>query len=224
MKITLHLVLETPGTRALEFLQSATENDSPPPHFLLSSSQDTEVSANSVRSWKIENGRFDFEILNQQEISANEVFLFMDHESDLADQIEATLLTLNTNDQLMMGRLLLFVDANILINPSDQFQEWLDGASHFADVMLFVNRSNENASAIQSCQDRYASMRYPMETFILNRKNAPWARILDPSPRRLSHVFDDPELLEPEDLPENDRFLRRLPIGDRERTIPIPFD
>ena len=224
MKITLHLVLETPGTQALEILQSATEDDSPPPCFLLSSSQNTVASANSVRSWKIQNGRFDFEILNQEETLANEVFLFIDNGYDLADQIEATLLTLNTRDELMMGRLLLFVDANILFNPSDQFQEWLDGASHFADVMLLVNRSNENASSIQSCQDRYASMRYPMETFVLSRKNAPWARILDPTPRRLSHVFDDPELLELEDLPENDRFLRRLPTGSRERTIPIPFD
>ena len=45
---------------------------------------------------------------------------------------------------------------------------------------------------------------------------------LDPSPRRISHVFDDPQLLDPEDFPEKDRYLARLPSGER-KTNPINF-
>ena len=66
-------------------------------------------------------------------------------------------------------------------------------------------------------------MRYPMESFILGKKNTPWARILDPTPRRLSHVFDSGELLDSEELPECDRYLEKLPSGIRARIIPNPF-
>ena len=55
------------------------------------------------------------------------------------------------------------------------------------------------------------------------KKNTPWARILDPTPRRLSHVFDSSELLDSDELPENDRYLEKLPGGDRARDIPNPF-
>jgi hypothetical protein len=66
-------------------------------------------------------------------------------------------------------------------------------------------------------------MRYPMETFILGKKNNPWTRILDPTPRRLSHVFDPVELLDDEDLPEHDRYLSRLASGEYKQKVPLPF-
>jgi hypothetical protein len=66
-------------------------------------------------------------------------------------------------------------------------------------------------------------MRYPLENIILAKRNNSWSRILDPSPRRISHIFDDIELLDEEDYPENDRYLKKLPSGERERSIPLIF-
>jgi hypothetical protein len=122
-----------------------------------------------------------------------------------------------------MGRFLLFLNAPLLLDPSTHFLNWLDAAAHFTDSMLFTNRNNENSSAIKAIQDRYLDMRFPMESFILGKKSAAWSRILDPTPRRLSHVFDSPDLLETDELPANDRYLERLSTGERVRKIPEIF-
>jgi len=66
-------------------------------------------------------------------------------------------------------------------------------------------------------------MRYPLENIILAKRNNSWSRILDPFPRRISHIFDDIELLDEEDYPENDRYLKKLPSGEHERSIPLIF-
>ena len=135
----------------------------------------------------------------------------------------ATLGTLQNNDILSIGRFILFIYSPILLAPPKSFTDWLDGTTHFTDVILFTNRSNDNSAGIKELKDRYKSMCYPLESFILSKKNNPWSRILDPSPRRISHVFDDPQLLDSEDFPENDRYLARLPSGERERQIPLIF-
>ena len=70
--------------------------------------------------------------------------------------------------------------------------------------------------------DRYQTLRYPLEFYQLAKKSNPWSRILAPSARRVSHIFESDELLEEEDSPENDPFLRRLANGNRQRPIPIP--
>ena len=53
-------------------------------------------------------------------------------------------------------------------------------------------------------------MRYPLETYILStRKEPPINQILSHTPRRVSHVFDPPELLEGDETPEQDLYLRK---------------
>ena len=158
-----------------------------------------------------------------KDIESSEVFIFLSHNTSLADQIEAILGTLQNNDSLNIGRFILFIYSPILLAPPKSFTDWLDGTTHFTDVILFTDRSNDNSAGVKELQDRYKSMCYPLESFILSKKNNPWSRILDPSPRRISHVFDDPQLLDPEDFPENDRYLARLTSGERERQIPLIF-
>ena len=213
--------METPGANASGILLEATQDDSPSPDFYFSNSS-TNNDLN-VNTWSLTNdGTQDF-LEFKQPLSSPEIFMFLSHEISMADQLEAILRFQKSNDQITMGRILLFIHAPVLLEEITSFQEWLDAVVHFSDAILFVDRTNENASAIKILQERYTSMRYPLENYILAKRNNPWSRILDPSPRRISHIFDDMELLEPEDCPENDRYLKKSPSGERERTIPLIF-
>jgi len=217
----LHLILETPGCNSYELLKEATMEDSPLPIFYLP--REAEVDGKQERHWKKDENSQIFELSLHGEDQADECFLFLSHKIDLADQIEATIELFNQTDNFSMGRVLFFIHAPLLLEPPEKLIDWIDAGAHFSDAMLFTGRNNENSSCIKTVQDRYYNMRYPMESFILGKKNTPWARILDPTPRRLSHVFDSGELLDSEELPECDRYLEKLPSGIRARIIPNPF-
>lgn len=213
--------METPGANASGILLEATQEDSPSPEFYYSESSQNE--ALNTHTWSLSNnGTEDFLEFNQL-LSSPEIFMFLSHKISMADQLEAILRFQKSNDQITMGRILLFIHAPVLLEEITSFQEWLDAVVHFSDAILFVGRTNQNALAIKTLQERYTSMRYPLENYILAKRNNPWSRILDPSPRRISHVFDDIELLDEEDYPENDRYLKKLPSGERERSIPVIF-
>ena len=47
--------------------------------------------------------------------------------------------------------------------------------------------------------------------------------ILNPTVRRISHIFDSPELLEDQESPLQDPYLVNLANGKREKVIQIPF-
>jgi hypothetical protein len=218
MKTTIHLVMETPGAHAYQILSEATQEDEPKPIFIFPENQQE-----NLLSWKFSEDHKVLEIPFHKVNLPNEVFIFFSHSFSLADQIVAILGTLQNNDSLSIGRFIFFIYSPILLAPPKSFTDWLDGTTHFTDVILFTDRSNDNSASVKELQDRYKSMCYPLESFILSKKNNPWSRILDPSPRRISHVFDDPQLLDPEDFPENDRYLARLASGERERQIPLIF-
>jgi hypothetical protein len=217
----LHLVLETPGCDSLDVIRKGTEDDSPPPLFVLPPKINHPEEGDLRWGFDTEAGSFDLSLGDPSKF--DEVFFFLSHQIDLADQIEATMQFLEQNETLQMGRFLLFLNAQLLLAPPSDFLDWLDAVAHFTDCMLFTVRNNENSSAIKAIQDRYLEMRFPMESFILGKKNAPWSRILDPTPRRLSHVFDSPDLLETDELPANDRYLERLSTGERVCGVPMLF-
>ena len=221
MNKILHLVMETPGANASGILLEATQEDSPSPEFYYSNSSANE--ALNTHTWSLGMEEAEDCLEFDRPLSSPEIFMFLSHEISMADQLEAILRFQKSNDQITMGRILLFIHAPILLEEITSFQEWLDAVVHFSDAILFVDRTNENASAIKTLQERYTSMRYPLENFILAKRNNPWSRILDPSPRRISHIFDDIELLDEEDYPENDRYLKKLPSGERKRSIPLIF-
>ena len=213
--------METPGANAFGILLEATQEDLPLPEFYLPNSS-TNDGVN-VNSWCFVNEGPEDCLKFNKPPGSPEIFMFLSHEISMADQLEAILCFQKSNDQITMGRILLFIHAPVLLEEISSFQEWLDAVVHFSDAILFVDRTNKNASAIKTLQERYASMRYPLENYILSTRNNSWSRILDPSPRRISHIFDDIELLDPEDYPENDRYLKKLPSGERERSIPLIF-
>ena len=63
-------------------------------------------------------------------------------------------------------------------------------------------------------------MCYPMR-LIIWKKAYLINQILKPVSLRVTHIFDNPELLEPEDTPENDHYLEYQPSGIRKNVIPI---
>ena len=213
--------METPGANAASILLEATQDDSPPPQFYFPNSLSYD-GLNRCR-WGFNNEGVEDSLEFDKPPNSPEIFIFLSHGISLADQLEAILHFQKSDDQISMGRILLFIHAPILQEKITSFLKWLDAVVHFSDAILFVDRTNKNASAIKTLQERYTSMRYPLENYILSKKSNPWTRILNPSPRRISHVFDETELLEPTDYPENDRYLKKLPSGERERTIPLIF-
>ena len=82
---------------------------------------------------------------------------------------------------------------------------------------------NDNAGKISEIMERYKNMCYPMESIILGlKKTPPIDHILAPIPLRISHIFDQADMLEVEDLPENDPYL--IVKTNNERVKPtLPF-
>ena len=221
MSTTIHLVIETPGANSFQILKDATLEDSPTPKFIFPPESPIEPENNLTWKWSPDRPKVIFPSIESENL--NECFLFVSNNLDLADQFEEIGLVLEKKSNFSIGKVLFFINSPILLSPPTDFQQWVDACAHFADAMLFIGRKNENAGLIKSYQDRYSTLRYPMESIVLRKKNNPWARILESFPRRISHIFDSPELLDTEDQPEMDRYLVRLPSGHRKHAIPLIF-
>lgn len=221
MSTTIHLVIETPGANSFQILKDATLEDSPTPKFIFPPESPIEPENNLTWKWSPDRPKVIFPSIESENL--NECFLFISNNLDLSDQFEEISLLLEKNSDFSIGKVLFFINSPILLSPPTDFQQWVDACAHFADAMLFIGRNNENAGFIKSYQDRYSTLRYPMESIVLGKKNNPWARILESFPRRITHIFDSPELLDTEDQPEMDRYLVRLPSGHRKHSIPLIF-
>jgi hypothetical protein len=161
--------------------------------------------------------------LNENEENTN-LFLFFSPYMNLTDQFEYIVDQIDKTAKVQIGRIISFLDANILPEISPQFQLWLDAAAHFSDVLCISNRTNQNGKAVKMIIDRYENMRYPMETYLISQnKKGKLLNILNPTARRITHIFDSPDLLDSEETPQNDPYLKKLANGKREKGIPIPF-
>lgn len=220
MKGTLHLILGTPNSERRAILSQANTPENLSYLFLLP--KELGLGHSPRVEWAWDEDQFEFADLPEGPV--DEFFLFFSNEINLADQFEATLKVLEKEQELVIGRVILFINSDLLTNASDQVLAWIDGAGHFSDAICFTHRKNENAAAISKCKERFETMRYPLETYVVGSKKPPSiVRILAPTHRRISHIFDPTDLLDPEDSPQNDPYLARLPNGRRERSIPDPF-
>ena len=144
--------METPGAHAYQILSEATQEDEPKPIFIFPENQQE-----NQLCWKFSDDHTALE-LPFKDIESSEVFIFLSHNTSLAAQIEAILGTLQNNDSLSIGRFILFIYSPILLAPPKSFTDWLDGTTHFTDVILFTDRSNDNSASVKELQDRYKSM------------------------------------------------------------------
>ena len=58
---------------------------------------------------------------------------------------------------------------------------------------------------------------------ISQKKKGKLLNILNPTARRITHIFDSPDLLDSDEIPEDDPYLKKLANGKREKVVPIPF-
>ena len=218
MKGSLFVVLGTYGSNRRGILKhSIIESDSNSKTcFVLPHELETMDLPSTQWNWVNQN----FQFKKTEEIS--EWFLFLSNQFNLADQMEAVLALLDHEIDLDLTRVLTFINSSAINSQDAEFKNWLDACAHFSDIMCFTNRQNENANQIAEMMDRYKNMRYPMETIILgSKKNPPIDHLLAPVPLRISHIFDQSDILEPDDLPDNDPYLARLPNNQRSKTIPL---
>ena len=75
---------------------------------------------------------------------------------------------------------------------------------------------------IQDCINRYSSMRYPLETYVLNKKTLPISSLLNPVARRISHV-DPLDLLDKNESIESDPYLEGTQMVKEFTKIPLIF-
>jgi hypothetical protein len=223
----LYIILESPDSGGFEFLINGLKDFNDQGfHFLLPESTKNKVGPDqkeNITFWSDKDSTDLSFNLNENEENTN-LFLFFSPYMNLTDQFEYLVDQIDKNAKVQIGRIISFLDANILPEISPQFQLWLDAVAHFSDVLCISNRNNQNGKAVKMIIDRYENMRYPMETYLISQnKKGKLLNILNPTARRISHIFDSPDLLDSEETPQNDPFLKKLANGKREKGIPIPF-
>ena len=223
----LYIILESPGSGGLEFLVNGLNDFNHQGfHFLLPESAEHKFGPDqreSVTFWSDkESTNISFNLSKNEENT--DLFLFLSPFINLSDQFESLLSQTDKPSKIEIGRIISFLDANILPEISPQFQLWLDAVAHFSDVLCISNRTNQNGKAVKMIIDRYENMRYPMETYLISQnKKGKLLNILNPTARRITHIFDSPDLLDSEETPQNDPYLKKLANGKREKVVPIPF-
>lgn len=223
----LYIVLETPQSGAIEYLINGMEDSIDKALFHLPKSNNLKrelKDSNKIVYWDDENPSSSFIELVENTKGLEELFLFFSPFIDLSDQFESVCLDLQNREELFLSRVISFIDADRLENNDQTFQSWIDATAHFSDVLCITNRKNQNGKSVGDLFKRYENMRYPMETHVISStKRGKIANILNPTTRRVSHIFDSPELLESQDTPLSDPYLAKFANGSRKKSIPIPF-
>ena len=220
MKGLLYLVIGTPNSDGISIIAKHTEQDieANKSQILLPPQNSKQIFSHSNWKWLQEN--FFFESSANKE--TEEWFLFLSNQINLADQLEASLELINTHSLLELARVISFVNCDDLDHKD--IVEWMDGIAHFSDILCFSNRTNANGKKLNEFVERYKSMHYPLESITLSkRKSIPLNQILSTIPRRITHIFEPSELLEDNDSPDQDCYLKKLPNGNRCRSIPLIF-
>ena len=224
----LYVIIETPDSGGFEFLLNGLiDSNEENFHFLLPESVRNKINPeykkhSSYWSDNKESSNLSFNLNKKEENT--DLFLFFSPFINLSDQFESLLGQIENVNVIQIARVISFVNANITSDLSPNLLLWLDGVAHFSDVLCFSNRTNENGKAVKKIIDRYENLCYPMETYLISQnKKGKILNILNPTARRISHIFDSPDLLDTEETPFNDPYLKKLVTGKREKVISIPF-
>ena len=224
----LYVIIETPDSGGFEFLLNGLiDSNEENFHFLLPESVRNKINPeykkhSSYCSDNKESSNLSFNLNKKEENT--DLFLFFSSFINLSDQFESLLYQIENVNVIQIARVISFVNANITSDLSPNLLLWLDGVVHFSDVLCFSNRTNENGKAVKKIIDRYENLCYPMETYLISQnKKGKILNILNPTARRISHIFDSPDLLDNEETPFNDPYLKKLVTGKREKVVPIPF-
>lgn len=223
----LHLILGAPGSGRISIVQDLVAGGLPPDETSLLLTHGTDHSPDDASTnhstWTWTNDHIQ---LPPQVEPTDHLFLLLAPKLPLAPQIEATLALLRGPNAPRLARIHLVIHCGLLQNPPSGLEAWHDACAHFADVALLNQRADVPPRLVQDLRDRYEKKRrYPLQIELVrkNHRIPNPAMVLSPTPRRISHVFDPPEDLDPDDLPSSDPYLERLPGGDYATPIPLPF-
>ena len=107
MSTLLYPIIESPGARAIDYLNQATNNFSEGSIALLPDNHPQISDHSYAISWKwSENNSFSIPLIDFNNV--DECFLFFATERCLATQMEALLLLLQDSDNLELGRVISF--------------------------------------------------------------------------------------------------------------------
>lgn len=218
----LHIILGTPQSERRSILSQFTKKNDQTDSFWALLPPELESITIPHSHWTLQEDQFNLTELSDSMDA--EYFLFFSNTVHLAEQFEAILELLGDKEGLSMGRIILFLNSDLLPEAKQQLLAWIDAAGHFADAIFFTHRKNENAMAISKCKERFETMKYPLECYVVgSKKTGALEKVLNTEPRRITHLFDPPDLLEEDDCPQNDPYLAKLANGKRERPVPPPF-
>jgi len=164
---------------------------------------------------------------------ATHVFVIADGRANPIDQIEAFRGWVGMSGG-ELARIICVIDCG-LAAKHPPLRAWFDACVHFADVVLLNRREGIENKWMSDFQAHYTAQFLPclFELVKAGHVRNP-ALILEPQPRRLSHVFDeeqdwvvtgdDEEEAEGDEEieahPEEDPYLVRRPGGRRVKEIP----
>ncbi len=186
------------------------------------------VAERVLRSdWRLSEDELEVEIPE----GATHFFMLTSGDRNPVDQIEAVF-HWGQDHGAGIDRIVTVVNCRLLSeNPG--LEKWYDACIHFSDYVLLNRREGVSEGWIRAFQERYRKAFFPciFEMVKKGRVKNP-ALVLDPLPRRLSHLFDEPlaadfefdteeENADDDDNePAVDPYLERLPSGRRAREIP----
>jgi len=160
------------------------------------------------------------------------IFFITESTSNPIDQIEA-IREWQKVFELNVARILTVVDCE-LAEKHEELKSWFEACIHFTDYVLLNNRENVSNKWIREFQQYYEKNCYPcLFSYVKKGKTNNPPEILDPSPRRLSHLFDEIDAIDALDLDEDnlpedvfdltnpvDPYLQKYDSGQRKRKIP----
>ena len=224
---SLYVISESPDSGAIAFLQNGlNERSNANHHFQLpQSSRSLNYDyPKAVSFWDDKSDeKIDFEL--KSNFKNTDIFLFFSGQINLNNQFESLVFLLEENQTFELIRIITFLDARALELGNPKLVPWINANAHFSDAICFFNRSNRNASLISNLIKQYDQLRYPLETYLIpNSSTKHYQSILNSTVKRISHAFDPVDILEAEDTPLSDPYLKKLSNGNREKPIPRPFD
>ncbi len=177
-------------------------------------------------AYEWDGGTLDLRIDGDEDL----VFVVADGLSDPADFVEAFHAWLAGNG-CELGRVMTVLHSELAIARHEAFA-WFDCCIHFSDVVLMNKRENVSNKDMKKFLDHYEEECFPCLFEYVKKGRVPNpSLLLETQPRRITRIFDEPEIFEDDDEeeeleeevagdPTKDAFLKRISGGRRERRLP----
>lgn len=180
----------------------------------------------SVRACAVNGGSFDIVVPESAEL----LFIVADGLADPADVVEAFHSWL-PGSGCELGRIVTVLHCDLAVRQKVAF-DWFECCIHFSDIVLLSRREKVSNKEMKLFLDRYEEECYPcLWEYVKKGRVSNPSLVLDTQPRRISRVFDEPEVFEDDqeedELEEEiagdvtkDRFLKRGSGGRRAVELP----